>query len=470
VKPAASAVALAERLRAALASGDFEPLIERYSDAALLDASIAGGRELVEGREAIEARFKAWWPGPGHVVEWSPDVGPDGIAVWFERAAIDGTAVRQRHYLRLRDGFVTRHWIYAAQPRASRDGRRVLDPRLLTNVGDVVAVEPLVSNGWSGNALERVRLADGRSLVAKRLVPGSDWIGRATRDRGREALLWTTGVLERVPAAIDAAVVAVVRDGDAWWVVMRDVSGQLFDASSTLSRQDSRRVLKAANLMWEKFWGERIDVLCSLTDRLGMTAPQVSERERWGVDLLPKQFEMAWEAFAEAADDDVALPVLAIVAEPLPLAAALEASGTTLIHADLRDENMGLTEHGIVLLDWGIATQGHPTVELAWYLMHDAWRIDATHDEVVDDFRRVRGDRDDPDALELGLIAGLVMYGWVLGHSAIVHPDPAERAWARSELDWWIPRVRRAFETWSPPARAGATVRFRPNRRIVSKA
>jgi Phosphotransferase enzyme family len=450
-----SADALAERLRGALASGEFAPLTELYSGAALLDASIAGGRELVEGGDAIVARFKEWWSGPGHLVEWSPTVGPEGIALWFERAATDGTAVRQRHYLQLRDGFVARHWVYAARPRiaggSSSDEQSVLDLRLPASFAEVVAVEPLVSNGWSGNQLKRILLADGSSLVAKRLVPGGDWIGRATRDRGREALLWTTGILERLPSAIEHAVVAAVREGGGWWVVMRDVSERLLDASSSLSRQESGRVLEAANLMWEEFWDERIDLLCSLTDRLGMTAPRVSERERSGLDLLPKQFEMAWEAFADAADSDVAQAVLTIVAEPLPLAAELDACGTTLIHADLRDENIGLTERGIVVLDWGIATQGHPTVELAWYLMHDAWRIDATHDEIVDDFRRIRGDGDDPHALELGLIAGLVMYGWVIGHSAIVHPDPAERAWARSELDWWIPRVRRALESWSPP-------------------
>ena len=449
-----TAAALADRLREALASGEFEPLAELYADGAVLDANIPGGRELVEGPAAIVARFACWWPGPGRLVEWSPDLRPDGIALWLERAASDGTVARQRHYLHLRDGCVARHWVYAAQPRTGAGttgaGPGALDPQLLANVGEVSASEPLVSNGWSGNALARVLLADGRSLVAKRLVPGGDWIGRATRDRGREALLWTTGVLERVPTAIDPAVLAAVRDGDAWWVVMRDVSEELLDGYRTLSRQESRRILEAANLMWAQFWDERIAVLCALTDRLGIAGPRVSKRERWGLDLLPKQLHTAWEAFADAADSDVAQAVLTVVADPRPLAAALDARGTTLIHADLRDENMGLTETGIVLVDWGIATQGHPTVELAWYLMHDAWRIAATHDEIIEDFRRLRGDMDDPYALELGLISGLVMYGWVIGHSAIVHPDPAERAWASSELDWWIPRVRVALESWSP--------------------
>ena len=104
-----------------------------------------------------------------------------------------------------------------------------------------------------------------------------------------------------------------------------------------------------------------------------------------------------------------------------------------------------------MLIDWGIATQGHPVVDLTWYLMHCAWRIDARRDEIVDDFRRARGEADDAAALEVGLLTGLVQYGWIIGHSAVVHPDPAERAWARDELAWWVPRTRRALAAWSPP-------------------
>ena len=42
------------------------------------------------------------------------------------------------------------------------------------------------------------------------------------------------------------------------------------------------------------------------------------------------------------------------------------------------------------------------------------------------------------------------MYGWVIGHSAVVHPDPAERTWAREELAFWVPRARRGLELLSP--------------------
>ncbi len=308
----------------------------------------------------------------------------------------------------------------------------------------------MISRGWSGNVLERLVLTDGRRLVAKRIVPGANWIDRHTRDEGREALLYLSGTLGRLPASIDHAVVAAEREGDAWWVVMNDVSGFLLPDGRRLSREDHGHVLAAANGMWEEFWGERVPHACSLQDCLRLFSPAISAAERDGLDLLPKQYEPFWEAFADAVDDDVAEAVLALVDDPAPLVAELDGCGTTLIHADIRDEQIGLDGARLILLDWGRASQGHPVVDLFWSMCHNAWRIDADHDELVDDYRRARGEHDDARAVELGVIAGLVMYGWVFGHSAVRHPDPAERSWARGELAWWVPRARRALGMWSP--------------------
>jgi hypothetical protein len=326
----------------------------------------------------------------------------------------------------------------------------MLDTQLVSTLGEVAEHEPVVSTGWSGNLLERLVLADGRRLIAKRIVPGTNWIDHHTKDKGREALLFTSGVLGRMPGQIDHAVVVAQRDGDAWWVVMRDVSASLLPDGKRLSREEHGRILAAANLMWDEFWGERVPHVCTLHDCFHLFSPAIAEAERDGLDLLPKQYEAFWEAFAEAVDADVAEPVLALLDDPAPLVAELDACGTTLIHGDIRDEQIGLDGDRLILLDWGRASQGHPVVDFFWSICHNAWRIDATHDELVEDFRRTRGERDDPRAVDLGVIAGLLMYGWVFGHSAAYHPDPAEREWARHELGWWIPRARRALETWSP--------------------
>jgi hypothetical protein len=446
-------MSVADALRAGLESGDFGALGECCADDAELDLNVRGGRERVAGPGAIVARLQALFPGPGRLVEWNASVYDAGAAVWLERvSAADGAVLRQRHYLLVRDDLVTRHVLYTAPHRTGvtgAGGRPALDPALIGGLGDIAEHTVLVSRGWSGNALERVVLADGRVLIAKRIVPGADWLGRASADPGREGLLFTSGVLDRVPDAIDHAVVAAAQDGDAWWLVMRDASDELLDDHGIVPRDANRRLLAAVNEMWESFWGERVECLTPQATRLHMAAPSIGRRERDGFDLLPKQLEVTWEAFAEAVDPDVGGAVLALLEDPAPIAAALDACGTTLLHGDIRDEQIGLAGPRVVLLDWGIATQGHPVVDYAWHLMHSAWRIDATRDQLWEDFRAARGERDDPLAVELGMVAGLVMYGWILGHSAVIHPDPAERTWAREELDWWVPRARRALETCS---------------------
>jgi hypothetical protein len=446
---------VADRLRRAMTDGDFTSLRDFYAEDAVLDASLAGGRSRIAGADGLTEFLASRFSGPGRLVEWSPQVHPDGIALWFERVSDDGTAVRERHYLQLHNGRIERHWAYTAPPRTPAPDARsgdglLLDPQLVSRLGEVAEHEPLVSTGWSGNVLERLVLADGRRLIAKRIVPGTNWIDRHTKDEGREGLLFTSGVLARMPPAVDHAVVAAERDGDAWWVVMRDVSAFLLPDGKRLSREEHRRILEAANLMWEEFWGEDVPHLCPLHDCFRLFSPAIAASERNGLDLLPKQYEAFWEAFAEAVDSDVAEPVLALVEDPAPLVAELDALGTTLIHADIRDEQIGLDGERLILLDWGRASQGHPVVDFFWSICHNAWRIDATHDELVEDFRGARGERDDPRAVELGVIAGLMMYGWVFGHSAAYHPDPLERDWARQELGWWVPRARRALETWSP--------------------
>jgi hypothetical protein len=258
-----------------------------------------------------------------------------------------------------------------------------------------------------------------------------------------------------MPAEIDHAILAVHPDpANGWWIAMRDVSATMLGDERRLTRAESRRVLEAAAALHRTFAGEALEHLCPLGDRLTATGGlRVAQDERDASDLLPKQFEAAWDAFAEAVEPDVAGAVLAFVTDPAGLADRLaSAGGLTLCHGDLRDDNLGLDGDRVVLLDWDLATLGAPAAELAWYLCHDAWRIDAAKDELVEDFLLAEDGTVSAEALDLGLIAGLVQYGWIFGHSALVHPDPAERAWAREELGWWVPRVRAALERTGMPS------------------
>ena len=182
-----------------------------------------------------------------------------------------------------------------------------------------------------------------------------------------------------MPDSIGHGIVAVERDGDAAWVAMRDVGSLLLPGDARLSREESRRILDAAADLHRTFRGEAPPGAATLEARVGMSSPAIGEAERAQPDLLPKQFEQGWDAFGELVSDDVADVGAQACADPRPLADALVEAygGTTLIHGDLRGDNLGFDGDRLVLIDWDLAAAGTPGVEFAWYLAHSARRIDA---------------------------------------------------------------------------------------------
>jgi hypothetical protein len=320
-------------------------------------------------------------------------------------------------------------------------------------LAEVVARESLaVADGRSGSLLERVVLAGGQTLVVKHVRDGGDWIMRASHDHGRAAELWSSGVLAKVPAVIDHAVVGAERVDGGWVVIMRDVSAVLVPDHARLTRGDSRRVLEAAAALHARFWDEPPLTLCSMVDRYQFLSPATTRREATGADEVPKLIGRGWERFAEVVPADLVEPVLAILERPEPFAAALSSFGSTLVQGDLKLGNLGLTSDRVVMLDWGTQTGwAPPAVEVAWYLAINWSRIDASREQVLDDFRAAEGDRHDEDALRLALLGGLVQLGWDKALHASGHPDPAVRAREADDLAWWTARARAALEVWSPP-------------------
>jgi uncharacterized lipoprotein YmbA len=94
-------------------------------------------------------------------------------------------------------------------------------------------------------------------------------------------------VLDRLPPALDHAMVAAARDGDAWWLVMREVADALLDGHSIVQRDANRRLLAAVNEMWESFWGEHVAFLAHQALRLQMAAPAISGASETGSTSCP---------------------------------------------------------------------------------------------------------------------------------------------------------------------------------------
>ena len=300
--------------------------------------------------------------------------------------------------------------------------------------------------GRTGASFERVVLADGTPAIVKYVSPEGLFV-RIAGEANRMCRLWGAGFFDRLPAEIDHATIAIEPREDGWIIVMRDVSEAVFSDHYVLSRDESRRVLRAVDAMHRVFWGEQPDGAGTLRDLYGVFLGLRTLAADFPIAAL---FARGWELFPDVAPPDVTEVMQVLLSDPNVIADALSEHETTVIHGDLRLHNLGMTPECVVLLDWEVVSAAPSAVELAWYLIISATRIDASRDEIIDDFRAISADRFDPVALEKALVGGLACLGWNKALDIVDNPDPAIRAQERADLDWWIARVRRALETWSP--------------------
>lgn len=309
---------------------------------------------------------------------------------------------------------------------------------------------PLVAAGKSGAPLERVRLADGQVLVVKHVNPGIDWIMRATGDRGRIGVLWSSGTLSRLPAVIDHAVLSVIPlPPTAWVVVMRDLSGKLFDDGRRLSRADSRRILAAVAELHAAFRAPHgLEELAPLAELYRFLSPAAAGHLAAQAHV-PRLAVRGWKRFFKLVPSDVAAAVARVHERPESLAHLLSRHPCTLVHGDLKMANLGFVGDRIAVLDWGSLTTWAPAaVDYAWFLAVNGASIDARPDEVLEDVRRAQGDAHDEEAMRLALLGALAQLGWEKALGATGVADEGVRRRERDGLDWWTARAREGLEVW----------------------
>jgi Phosphotransferase enzyme family len=318
-------------------------------------------------------------------------------------------------------------------------GRKILE--------SAVERVPLAEHdGHSGSALERVLLADGTRLVVKRVDLTRDLGARATGDTaGREYRLWREGTLDRLPSGVAHPILTAWRDGNEVVLVMRDVSAGIPGWRQRLSRSECRRVLAAATAMHNSFHALPLAGLCPLAARVTLFAPG-RMAPLAGEGPLPAQVLRGWERFAKLAPRDITQAVLDLLEEPSPLVSRLAARPATLLHGDLWLVNLALEPDQVVLFDWGLATWGPPGLEIASFLAGNAAQVQASPELVLEDYRRLVGERHDEPGLRLGLLAGLLELGW----NKALHADQ------HAELHWWLRAAEPGLEALTSPSGSGS--------------
>ena len=306
--------------------------------------------------------------------------------------------------------------------------------------------------GNSGNKIERVHLAGGRTLILKTVSRDWDWIARATNDDGRIVRLWEHGAFDRMPPSIDHTIVAVDRENGSWRIFMRDAADALFRDDIGHDAETARRILEAAAAVHNAFWEADLPALCSIEDRYRMLSPHTARREKTSGDArVAELIERSWAAFYEKVPARLGDVIRRLADDPTPIASELRKCKQTLIHGDLRIGNAGFDGERTILIDWGERVgMAPPAVELAWFIGFDAKRLNITRDEIVDMFRELYGDRYEERTLQLALIGGLVHLGAHIGLGFLSADDDAKRAAAEEDCAWWTEKVTRALEVWSP--------------------
>lgn len=313
------------------------------------------------------------------------------------------------------------------------------------------AVERVVLSGHvgkSGAGLERVRLADGRTLVVKRIEPRTDFTVEVTGGMpGREYLLWRSGVLERLPAGVEHAMVdAWVEDGTTV-LVMRDLGDAVLTWDDRLSAEKAAWVMSRTAGLHRAFLGEAPADVVPLGRALALFAPATAAR--WadeGIELM-RLVLRGWELFVEEASADVAGAVMTLLDDVTPLRRELETGPVTMTHGDLATVNMAIQGDALVLIDWAMPTAAPGSLDVARFIAGCASVVDGSRESLIAAYRDAAGPAYDERSMRLSLLAGLMWLGWNKALDAVEHPDPQIRARERADLDWWVDRARDALET-----------------------
>jgi hypothetical protein len=300
-------------------------------------------------------------------------------------------------------------------------------------------------DGKSGSRFERVDI-DGRPHVLKVMHVDDDWIARSLGDLGcRQVTVWASGLLDRLPATIDHAVVGAARGfGRNGWgaaLLLRDVGARLVpEGDDVVPAEQHAAFLDQMAELSARFWGWSDDVgLTPPTIRWTFCGPEMLavERARGWPDEVPAIAERGWRAFADRAPADVQTVVDAVRHEPELLVNAVAATPWTFLHGDWKMGNLGTHADGrTILLDWSYPGAGPACHDLGWYLATNRARLPESKEDAIGRFRRgLQANGVDTagwweQQLQLCLLGTVVQLGW---EKALGDAD---------ELGWWTDRAR----------------------------
>lgn len=304
------------------------------------------------------------------------------------------------------------------------------------------------NDGYSGARLSALRRGDER-FVLKRMRFDDDWLMRLTGDNTcRECEFAVSHVAGRLPPRIGIPTIGAARDGDAWALLMHDISGERLPNDGIVPSGDTDRILAATAALHASLWEHPLedDVnWCGVDARLTLLSPPTGQML---VDE-GRDFGLAagWRAFERLAPPSAVAVAGTLFADIAPLMRLLDSLPKTLLHGDLKFANMGLDGVTLLLLDWAMVTRATVALEISWFLAVNSGRLPWSLDETLD---RYAGHLEDalgrarfaaarwPEQRDAMFLCGLLSYGWGKALDA--------EAGRPAELAWWCDGAVDAFD------------------------
>jgi hypothetical protein len=288
---------------------------------------------------------------------------------------------------------------------------------LTARLGAEVVDEASQPGGFSPGLAARLRLADGRRVFVKA-------VGRERNPQSPDMHRREIEILGALPAGLPVpALLDSYDDGDWVALVIQDVEG------------------RSPALPWraEEF-AQVVHALGELAKALTPSPIVVASAD----EAHPALFG-SWRAFA---DDPVGIDRLpSWAADHLPLLVELEsaaveaARGETLLHFDLRADNMLCTDNGIMVVDWPHACLGAAWIDLLG-LLPSVGMQGGPDPETV--WQQAIGGSADPDRVN-AVLAGVVGYFLVESLQPAPPNLPTIRTFQRLQggvaLDWLRDRL-----------------------------
>ena len=212
-------------------------------------------------------------------------------------------------------------------------------------------------------------MIDGEPYFVKRLSPASDWIMRVTGDQvHRPFLVWQGGIMDRSPASMDHAAVAMqvsgAGDDAVLTMVMRDVGAFLVpEGDAVLPASQHAGFIEHMADLGCAFWGWDDDIgLTTMSQRIRFFAPDNIAAELLAADVPPPiaAADAGWRALPGRS------PVLSGLARliqdwPDLVTGPLADTPRTFLHGDWKMGNLGTHPDGrTVLLDWAYPAPVRP--------------------------------------------------------------------------------------------------------------